>query len=663
VSTDEDNDGVVDNVITSAIPVENWPVLLVKGEIDPGIVEGSLFFSSWDPNLYDQAMPLPGRVRLVGTAMDPYTEELTGRHVEARGYTNASANGHYEVEGVAPGVYDVYASAAGYPETLVATGIKVLPGQSVHLDIALNPGAIIHGKIFAKHGFGDVNWPGQLPVTVEIYDSNEWPEPFPGAVWGDVDGTVPDNWLVWEQGTPTELVWTDKGYQPSSPAHLKSFSPINLTDAPYTSYVWGNVIFDATGLKLDPTKATARGVAFPWEGPSVAGAYEGKDQWGVFNGVGPNQTWWTKPGETTFYFQFGNKPGIAAGKYDADGDRTANVAGLYGCPTEFDGHVPQVFATWINGLTPGTYYMRVWINGFVQTDINGAYMDYVVHVAEQEWAGDIYVPIDVQLSGKIEKTIHFQAGPGSLAETKVGGPDDWRFVIVEARDAKGTLVAFNFTQVYHDNSSVTIELNGFGMAGPVLWDDWDAQQMPWHWGGPLVSPNGTKFFLYRYRHIRDYGLMPGTYKIYVYVRGFVQQEWEWASVSLSGKTTYISNHVYCGAGLNVTVWSIDWQHPKIPREWQHPGYAITIDVTNRDTGVGVGEVRFWNSTTGCWEKPLQRKGEVSAPWPGWKNPPGGTPDPRTSYLKFDGSVYLERAGPDETVGAWTPDPEDEATTL
>jgi hypothetical protein len=175
-------------------------------------------------------------------------------------------------------------------------------------------------------------------------------------------------------------------------------------------------------------------VAFPWEGAPWLkyGRMGSQGSDGVHNGVGPAQTWWTTPGANTFEFRFGNKN---------------KPYGLYGCPTEFDGHVPQVFATWVNGLTPGTYYIRVWINGFVQTDINGAPMDYVVNVAEQEWAGDIYVPIDVQLSGKINKTIHFQSGPGSLAECKVGGPDPWRFVIVEARDAKGTLVAFNFTQV------------------------------------------------------------------------------------------------------------------------------------------------------------------------------------------------------------------------
>jgi len=270
------------------------------------------------------------------------------------------------------------------------------------------------------------------------------------------------------------------------------------------------------------------------------------------------------------------------------------------------------------------------------------------------------VPSDVQLSGKINKTIHFQGGPGSLAEMPVPGPDPFHFVIVEARDAKGTLVAFNFTQVEKGKSSVTIELNGFGMAGPTKYM-WDSQLAPWHWYRPLlVDPIGTKWFLYRYRHIRDYGLMPGTYKIYVYVRGFVQQEWEWASVSLSGKTTYISNHMYLGAGINVTVWSIDWQHPKIARDWVNPGSYILIDVLRDE--VNTGRVFYWDSTAipgrGEWVEPKQTAGEVSVPYPGWKGS-----DPGTSYLKYNGSVILERTGPDETVGAWTPDPEDEATTL
>jgi hypothetical protein len=402
-------------------------------------------------------------------------------------------------------------------------------------------------------------------------------------------------------------------------------------------------------------------VAFPWWDINInthpgVGAYEGKDRWGVHNGVGPRQTWWTVQGANTFYFQFGNKPGLAA--YDADGVGGANTVGLYGCPTDFDGHIPQVFATWTNGLEPGSYYMRVWINGFVQTDINGAYMDYMVNVPEVEWAGDIYVPIDVQLSGKIEKTIHFQGGPGTLEEIAAGGPDPWRFVIVEARDSAGTLVAFNFTQVLAEATQAVITLNGFGMAGPVLYPTWDSQIAPWHWDpDQLVDPTGMKFFLYNYRHIRDYGMMPGTYTIYVYMRGFVQQEWELASISLSGQTTYISNHIYAGAGINMTVWSIDWQTPKINREWQYCDELILIDVfegTCDDYEVGVGRVFFFDTASDMWILPTQDCAQVSIPYPGW---------PYDNYLKFHGAITLERQGPDETIIPFTYDDTDEAASL
>jgi hypothetical protein len=361
----DDNGDIVDwdgsadlsfeDYIFSAMPTENWPALLVKGEIDPGIMEGTVFTRGWDVNFAESPLLLAGRVRLEGEAYDPYTFEPLGRTVEARGYFNASAKGHYVVEGIAPGVYDVYASAAGYPELLVAEGIEVHAGKSVHVDLFLQPGAIVWGEIFSKHAFGEVLWNKELPVTVEIYDSNDWPEPFRGAVWGDVDGTVPDNWFEWE----TE--------------HLMAWSPSNLTDAPYTSYVNGpQVLFEPNnGVildRLDGSNTPAvdefgrgvspKSVAFPWVGThplyntGVAGL-DNKDPDGLYNGVGPSQTWWTDPDAASFVFRFGNKDYV--GGY-----------GIYGAPTEFDGHVPQLYATWINGLMPGTYYLRAWINGYVR---------------------------------------------------------------------------------------------------------------------------------------------------------------------------------------------------------------------------------------------------------------------------------------------------------
>ena len=58
------------------------------------------------------------------TRLDPYTGQSRPDLplVDAVGYFNATAQGHYEVEGLAPGVYDLYASAAGFPQTLIDQG-------------------------------------------------------------------------------------------------------------------------------------------------------------------------------------------------------------------------------------------------------------------------------------------------------------------------------------------------------------------------------------------------------------------------------------------------------------------------------------------------------------------------------------------------------------
>ena len=100
-------------LMNSTMPMENWPVLLVKGEVDPAIVWGTIRYGDLNSTLFGLPLDLPGRVRAVGVTIDPISGEVTGRAVEARGYFNASSQGHFEVEGVAPGIYDLYASAAG----------------------------------------------------------------------------------------------------------------------------------------------------------------------------------------------------------------------------------------------------------------------------------------------------------------------------------------------------------------------------------------------------------------------------------------------------------------------------------------------------------------------------------------------------------------------
>jgi len=589
------------NGIPDTVPVENYPCLLVKGEVDPAIIHGYIeyAFNHWVDALRFAPIQVPGRVRAVGIAEDPITGKPTGRPVEAIGYFNASAKGHYEIEGLAPGTYNIYASAAGFPETLVAKGVRVLRGQSLELNIDLLPGIVVSGTVYSKHGFGEEPWSSTRPITIEIYDSNEWDK------LGD-------------------LAWESK--------HLKSFSPINLTHAPYTSYVVGNTIWTPNpgGYPISPgdyaTPPTPKAVGFPWEGPgdlpdvpfvgySGAGS-EGIDPDDVHNGVGPAQYWWVDPagtytnggGSNSFRFQFG-------------------VKGYYGAPTEFDGHVPQALATWVNGLEAGTYYVRVWINGYVQSDVTGTETkDYSFTVTGVEWAGDVVLPIDVYKSSWINKTVYFHHYP--LAE--IDGLDPGRYVIAEVFDSNGKLVGFNFTWLdnYYGMDHFTITINGLGMAGP--------DNAPLTARSGAVEPNvGMKYFLYRYRHLRDYGIMPGTYLVRIFMRGYVQQ-WSWpeATITLSNTPVEISNHVYPGASLNVTVYSIDWEKPRIERNWLYPDHWMWVGVYD-SVGNMVGRIKYWDGSK--WTDPKQKGGVNSIPYAGWEY---------GMKLKFFGSTALEERGPD-----------------
>ena len=452
----------------ATVPVENYPVLLVKGEVDPGIITGTVRYGTFNQTLYQNPINFPGKVWAVGTAIDPYKPDhpSTGRNVTAMGYFNASAQGHFEVEGVAAGVYDIYAEAAGYPAQLVASQVTILPGQSFHLDIYLNPGPVVHGQIYSKHLFGEEPWPSNpRPVYVELYGANDYAD-----------------------------------------SSVRAFSPLNLTTPPFMAYDWdlnqgapGGGQFTGTcsttsGSAHDTSGCpTPRPVAYPWFAANAAwgGSYYSQffpsptyplanhhdaiqcggtnDLCGKQNGVGPAQYWYVDGagaftnggGANSFIYRFG-------------------VKGVYGAPTDFDGHVPQALATWVNGLTAGRYWVRAWINGYTQTLQDGQTLDeYYFDVAPQEWAGDVFMPMDLRVSSLINKTVHFHDLPGTLQEcavdgcinsagqnTKHGLALGLRFLIAEVRDSSGKLWGMNFTRVLGTDENRSIEINGFGMMGP-----------------------------------------------------------------------------------------------------------------------------------------------------------------------------------------------------
>ena len=77
---------------------------------------------------------------------------------------------------------------------------------------------------------------------------------------------------------------------------------------------------------------------------------------------------------------------------------------------------------------------------------------------------------------------------------------------------------------------------------------------------------------------QDYGIPAGTYKPMVEALGYLQQTQDLVSVTLSGTPILISNHLYRGVGFNFTVYSIDWEQPRVNRNWVWPEEPIMIGI-------------------------------------------------------------------------------------
>ncbi len=399
------------------VPTPNWPVLLVKGELDPSIITGTIKYGGYNSSLYGQPVELAGKVwAQMQTKFDPYT----GKSVvdctkasnpsavgcaDAVGYFNETSDGHYEVEGVAPGVYTLYAEAAGYPQTPIATNVQVLKGQSLHFDGYLNPGPVIHGDVYSKHAFGSEPWP--FYGDTGAYSGNGY-----CANLGNCYNAAGQ--FVGTNGPGREYIKIelyDKptvNNVPSSNATVVSWSPLPCVAGGQTQYYPGD---DANACG-DPR--TAGTISFPWDqwlsssnngvwGNAAGGVFTGTGQSTDPEGVGPAQNWYVVADGVNdkFHYEFGAK-------------------GMFGAPRDLDGHVPQRYATWVNGLTAGRYYVRAWVFRYVQTAIDGAtFQEYSFQVTPNEWAGDISIPLDLRISSWVNKTVHFHDNAGTLVTSPI----------------------------------------------------------------------------------------------------------------------------------------------------------------------------------------------------------------------------------------------------
>jgi len=569
------------------VPPQNWPVMLVKGEIDPAIMTGTLRYAGYNATLYGQSIGEAGKVWAHMTMrLDPYTGQQRPDlpTIDAQAYLNATSNGHFEVEGLAPGVYDVYAESAGYPQTLCET-VTVLKGQSLHFDCYLQPGPVIHGNVFTKHQFGDEPWPGTSAtgqyMKIELY------------------------------ANPTLSNLVDPSAGPPV-----SWSPLPCV-AGGQEFYYG---YRAAGFCGDPRDGSA--IAFPWHEYSTVSGAAYNDPVNLFNGglngysrdvaisdvlgskllasdpegVGPPQKWFVDGGTAApFHFEFG-------------------VKGEYGAPKDLSGEVPQVYATWINGLTPGRYYVRAWTFRYVQTALDGStFQEYYFDVTPNEWAGDVTLPIDLRLSSWVNKTVYFhdtndtirtnpiQSGAGYMWGNLVGADGH-----VYASNVTGLgLLEGGVPNYYYSMISITppfaFPLSSPGSCG--AYEQFSYGQFASNGGtfpsgesgapgqpcrGPgfsALDKSGlnrnsiaTGVATMQLWGINDtwggenYGIPSGTYTPNVGVNGYYSQTPpERVSVTLSGNPTSISDHLFLGPGFNVSVYSIDWERPRVSRNWVWSG--------------------------------------------------------------------------------------------
>jgi hypothetical protein len=599
---------------TQFVPVQNWPVLLVKGELDPAIITGTIRFAGYNSTLYGQPLNMSGRVwAQMTTKLDPYTgatvatcasETNPGDNAamgctDSVGYFNETALGHYEVEGVAPGIYNLYAEAAGYPQELIASGVQVLRGQSLHYDGYLQPGAVIHGNVYTKHQFGDEPWPAESDGTnqsikIELYDgptlSNKpdpsanmvsW-SPVPCVAGGQGKTTIPGGGVSYvDEATP--------GYKVAGGHDAAACGEADV--ASFIAFPWGGYTHTATN------GYSAEQVSMPNTNT--------KNQDPL--GVGPPQRWFVQGGTTIpFHFEFGAK-------------------GEYGAPRDVSGEVPQIFATWVNGLTPGRYYVRAWVFRYVQTALDGStFQEYYFDVTPNEWAGDVTVPLDLRLSSWVNKTVHFHNTPGTISTDEVvtGGHLLDGYLL----GADGHVYAFNYTD--GAKSSDTCNLYDTARINPAMGNC--AIQF-WGINSTWIGEN--------------YGIPSGTYTPYVAFLGYMQgpTPLDQVSVTLSGNVAQISDHLWLAPGFNLTVYSTDWERPTVPRNWVYPGMHIVVTAWSNGTYVDTTDNGI--NTDGCTPPPNQDNTKNNVPVVGC-----GTGAYAGFWFGQDGDAY--RGGEDTRSGIW-----------
>jgi hypothetical protein len=514
---------------------ENYPVILVKGEVDPGYISGTVRYCGHSQYYYGQfygeGVHTSGKVVAEGTALDPITNEPTGRPVCAVGWflgelpgqeeywkdRETGSQGFYEIEGVAPGVYTLTAHAAGFVPRTLATQITVKRGQSLNgIDIYVCPTAKLQTKVYSKCPTGPVDWPEY--VTLDGWPTRLQTLPVvPGGADVRGAGVLPPDglgpadgiWYWWTEGAQSvqmKNIWADMMSR-----GLQDLTYTDLVTDLNTNYVTQGQMDALTGR-------------YGWAWQELVDANGTIVAWQdfTFDIAQDARTFGTFWGDPSCYS---------------------------GIESQWDGHVPTFLADFTSGLIPGSYRVRTWVFGYVQT------REYVVDFPAVEFPGTAYIEMDLFKGGTINATVHFHNQELPSAEGPPASPTGFiAQMIIEAVDANGVTQAWNATDDFgwqgQDNSmGVSLMLIGKHDA----WSDAQAGL------GPVR------------------GMPEGTYTIKAYLKDYVQQEFPQHTVQYCTNGT-LSFHMVLAGVLEVTVYSRDCQDPTQPVDWAHPGETVMVDL-------------------------------------------------------------------------------------
>jgi len=190
---------------------------------------------------------------------------------------------------------------------------------------------------------------------------------------------------------------------------------------------------------------------------------------------------------------------------------------------DLDGHVPQDRADYVSGLAVGDYYLKAYVNGYLQRDV------VAVHV--YEYSRNVTVPFDLWRSSQFSVTVHFVDAGGSASPTPKKGT-----LTLEAYGLDGGIEGYNTTSVPKGSTSWTMMITG-----------------------------------------KNYGLPSGTYFIKATFPGYSQAFFPQATLGEGCSTTSLSFNMVRSGLLYITLRSINWQTPTQNVPWGYPNATIRIE--------------------------------------------------------------------------------------